>query len=271
MTVCIALLCEMGRKIVGVSDHMLSMEAFSADSARCKSEPVQRNWYAMWSGDASYVPLVTDLVTRQYLDQPHNPDQHEMATAFANAYNSLLRREITNRHLARLGFKDVDDFRMSGRERLTVTAFNAMLRKIGEVDLNTDFLVAGFGKDGDGHIFVLDSEGATKSCDAAGFWAIGSGSYNALSTIFHHVRHSGFNRMGSLRNALYVGLEAKFMAESADGVGEKTFVTVYESCRSIAYIHPARIATGWYLSDSRNPNILWFQKSGSAEHLTKDL
>jgi hypothetical protein len=28
---------------------------------------------------------------------------------------------------------------------------------------------------------------------------------------------------------------------------------------------------GGYLSDSRNPNILWFQKSGSAEHLTKDL
>jgi hypothetical protein len=26
-----------------------------------------------------------------------------------------------------------------------------------------------------------------------------------------------------------------------------------------------------YLSDSRDPNILWFQKSGSAEHLTKDL
>jgi hypothetical protein len=30
-------------------------------------------------------------------------------------------------------------------------------------------------------------------------------------------------------------------------------------------------ALGGYLSDSRNPNILWFQKSGSAEHLTKDL
>jgi Bacterial membrane protein YfhO len=31
------------------------------------------------------------------------------------------------------------------------------------------------------------------------------------------------------------------------------------------------ILLGGYLSDSRNPNILWFQKSGSAEHLTKDL
>jgi hypothetical protein len=33
----------------------------------------------------------------------------------------------------------------------------------------------------------------------------------------------------------------------------------------------ANYAEGGYLSDSRNPNILWFQKSGSAEHLTKDL
>jgi DNA-binding response OmpR family regulator len=26
-----------------------------------------------------------------------------------------------------------------------------------------------------------------------------------------------------------------------------------------------------YLSDSRDPNILWFQKSGLAKHLTRDL
>ena len=52
-----------------------------------------------------------------------------------------------------------------------------------------------------------------------------------------HVTHKHFTPcFCSLNDALYFTLEAKFMAESADTVGESTFVTVWEVGEKIRFI-----------------------------------
>lgn len=51
VTVCIAALCEGGKRIVAVSDHMVTFGSFSTDGTTLKSEPLHPNWYAFFAGD----------------------------------------------------------------------------------------------------------------------------------------------------------------------------------------------------------------------------
>ncbi len=224
MTVCIALMCEGGKKIVAVSDHMLSMESFSGDNLALKIEPIHRNWFALWSGDVSYIPLVLDVATH-ILCKKDKPNQHDAAEAMTQAHSNILEREINNQVLSRLGY-NLQSFRKVGKEQLTASVYNSIHREIKAVSLDAEFLVCGFDEEGDGHIFTLEKNGALKSCDAAGFWAIGSGTHNALSAIFFHATKNGINQNSPLADALYVACEAKFMAESAVGIGKKTFVNI---------------------------------------------
>jgi hypothetical protein len=235
MTCCIAAMCDEGKKIVTVSDHMLTMGDFSADGLALKNDLLHRNWFALWSDDASYVTAILDLVRKQ-LDRDKEHDWLEVATAFVNARNAILSFEINSQVLSRHNYSDRTFYGGGGRAALTPTVFNSLQREVCNVKLDVEFLVGGFDKEGDGHIFTFDNNGATKSCDQAGFWSIGSGSYSANSTIFFAAKRNGFNQNSDLRLCLYVASSAKFMAESADGVGIKTFVTVQEFNHPSGYV-----------------------------------
>ena len=226
MTVCIATLCEMGRQVVSVSDHKLSMGQFSADGMALKNDLIHHNWSAMWANDVSYVPAILGCVAKQ-LKREEEYEWLEVATAFANAHAAILRSEINNCILANSGYTR-ESFYRTGKGTLTPSAFNALHRRITDLSLNADFLVYGFDANGDGHIFTFEN-GRTKSCDKAGMWAIGSGDYSALSTLFFAAKQYRFNQNKPLSEALYVALAAKFMAESAEGVGERTFLVVNQA------------------------------------------
>src|SRR5208282_6422375 len=58
--------------------------------------------------------------------------------------------------------------------------------------------------------------------DTPGFWAIGSGSHMALSMLFYRQQ----SVITDLAHTIYNVCEAKFMAESASGVGTQTFLHV---------------------------------------------
>lgn len=226
MTVCIATLCEMGRQVVSVSDHKLSMGGFSGDGMALKNDILHHNWFTMWSGDVSHVPAILDCVQKQ-LKRGEEYEWLEVATAFANGYTAILRNEINNSVLARYGY-DRESFYRLGKDRMTVSAFNAIHKKVTDINLDPEFLVYGFDGNGDGHVFSF-ANGQIKSRDKAGMWAIGSGDYTALSTLFFAAKQHRFNQNKSLEEALYVSLAAKFMAESAEGVGERTFLVVNQA------------------------------------------
>src|ERR1022692_4908149 len=90
------------------------------------------------------------------------------------------------------------------------------------VDLGCQFLLAGFDHDGDGHILTVENPGIVKNHDPVGFWAIGSGALSALGILFFHSMRGEL----PLPEVLYHICEAKFMAESAIGVGKQTNVRI---------------------------------------------
>jgi hypothetical protein len=248
LTVCIAALCEGGRQIVTVSDQLISIGHFSGDGLALKDDPIHPNWTALWSGeDISFVPPFIDLVQKQ-LKPTEEYEWLDVAHAFANARKALLTSEINNRVFYRYPFNR-DKFYKDGKADLTPAVFNSIHREASKVKLQCDFLVCGFDERGDGHIFVFDQEGETRSCDKQGFWAIGAGDYAAYSTFFFAAKRNGVNQNSTLEACMYVASSAKFMGESADGVGTKTFMTVCEFNHTNGYVPESVLESyrvGWF-------------------------
>jgi hypothetical protein len=51
MTVCIAVICEKGQKIVAATDRMLSFNEFSADRTAIKFDSISDDWTVLWASD----------------------------------------------------------------------------------------------------------------------------------------------------------------------------------------------------------------------------
>jgi hypothetical protein len=70
-----------------------------------------------------------------------------------------------------------------------------------------------------------DDPGVCTSYDSLCFWAVGSGQQQALSSIFFSFQDVGFNPQ--FEQLLYDLCAAKFMSETAEGVGQATNLLVH--------------------------------------------
>lgn len=112
-----------------------------------------------------------------------------------------------------------------GRANFGDSGFRELCRDIEDVHLKADFLVHGYDPNGYPHIFTVEHPTLTKEYGRIGFWAIGSGQHSALSILFFHK----YNARMPFHEAVYHICEAKFMAESALGVGKDTVLGVLRS------------------------------------------
>ena len=113
----------------------------------------------------------------------------------------------------------MDEFLAKGRKQFTISMFQSLCERIIATELKCDFLLFGYDNDRNPHIVHLTGNGADYVYDKPGFWAIGSGAYSALSMLFFRQQ----NVLTELPETFYHACEAKFMAESAIGVGKATF------------------------------------------------
>lgn len=113
-------------------------------------------------------------------------------------------------------------------------ALEEMRREIQALDFNCSFLVAGFDSQGP-HIFVISPPGIEEHYDSIGFWSIGSGSHSALSSLLFRKA----SRYDSLLMGIYYVAEAKFMAESAQGVGKHTPIMILKADGTYGYLTDA--------------------------------
>ena len=93
--------------------------------------------------------------------------------------------------------------------------FERINRRIERVALGVELLVFGYGSRS-AHIFTVTNPGAVDDKSAIGFWAIGSGSPLALSSLVTSPTPS------TLYEVIYNVFDAKFRAEAAIGVGKET-------------------------------------------------
>jgi hypothetical protein len=227
VTVCIAAICkwdENTEAIVTACDQMLSLGQFSADNITTKIDPIHPAWEAMFAGDdITRVDYVLEAVREILCQPPIKPRSFvEVSRAFSTAHRKVRRHVVESTVLAPYSMT-LKQFLRDGMAQFGAENFTALLQVVQGTTLGCTFLVCGFGQDGEPHIFTVSESGESQIYDRPGCWAIGSGQQSALSSLFFH----SYNRLHDYKSAIYHVCEAKFMAETAIGVGKKTFLSMY--------------------------------------------
>ena len=225
MTVCIAAIGRDGYShmpdrgdevIVSVADTKLTLFYTSKDGVVSKRFYFHEEWSAMMAGN-DITPCVEIMnASSKLLTKKANTlasVTNAVKTAFQNRLQELIEDKILSRYKMKLA-----DFQHNGKKRFTPEVFNSLCAQIDNTALQCEFLVFGFDKDREPHIFTVTNPGTVGIYDKPGFWAIGSGANTALSMLLYR----GQNVDTDMKDTLYHTFEAKFMAESASDVGTET-------------------------------------------------
>jgi len=238
VTVCIAAICEAGRMIVSASDTMLSLPDVAADSAIIKGARFYKHWIGMVSGDVSRTEPILSKVGSILNTQDAHPkaqgqqenvvnNVENLKAVFTRVYQEELRKEVENVILGRYGLT-LDAFRRDGRNIFGDVAMATLCEKIGQVDLQCEFLVHGFDATNTGRIFTVESPGRIGGdFSRVGWWVIGSGGPIAKTALVFN----GYRREDDSTLAVYRVCEAKFRAEAAGGVGRNTVLALLDIAR----------------------------------------
>jgi hypothetical protein len=246
MTVCIAAVCDDGKAIAVAMDQMISMHYVSANVAM-KGRRVHDRWLVMYAGeDISRVEFIIEhfhfrLREQQTKQSLTVPPAYLVEETFSWVLHFETQAEAKRSILGRYGL-DMSSFLTKGRAQFGDTVFEQVKREIDAIRLNCQFLVVGFAEDDEARLFGFTTPGGTEPMarryTPVGFWAIGSGASNALASLMFH----GHKRAAPHGLGLYHVCEAKFMAESAIGVGDTTVLGVFRSDGKMGYLSNEQIS-----------------------------
>lgn len=231
VTIGIGAICEYGSEIVTITDRKVDFGGYGADRAVDKSSgfvchrrekySMESIWFALAAGnDVEYVDPVLGRA-RELLNYSSVHPASEIANALDAAFGESLRKQIENKVLRKRGFTS-ESFAETGRQRCTPSVYMSLCDRIDRVKLSLKFLLCGYDRHQDAHLFEIDGENAPKCYDSLGMWAIGEGAYPAMSCLSYYVDKLGEFAIKSESEALFLALGAKFMAESAGTVGKET-------------------------------------------------
>jgi hypothetical protein len=244
MTVCIGGLL-LSKHIVTIYDRKISLPNFSADLLMEKADPIHPNWVAMVAGaDVTAAVPIWDRVRKKLGfevapsgQKPEEKTLDEVVRAFVASFQEFRKQEIEDRFLTQHNLT-VERFINEGKKLLGVSLFTNVWNQTTSFEVKCNFLVAGFDKHKGAHLFTIDDPGIYANYDSPGFWAIGTGQEQALSSLF--ATETGTDP--TFEALMYDLCAAKFMAESADGVGKATNVLVHEFGQHPKFYDDAAIA-----------------------------
>lgn len=228
VTVCIAAVANYGQAIVIATDQMLTMGWAKSDESTLKILGIHPYWAVMYAGNMEHVAPVLRSIQQQLEAKGQDPTYTDVEQAVVKAYQDRLREERTNAVLGGYGLT-VEEFLAGGPQRFGDTIYSQWKAKMDEVTLGSpdglSLLVAGYDGNRGAHIFSIEHPGIVKNHDIQGFWAIGSGAYGALSSLFFH----SYNKRILPEATIYHVAAAKFMAEeSSSDVGKMTSLLIIE-------------------------------------------
>jgi hypothetical protein len=215
MTIGIAAICDRGKSIVAISDHKVTATTWSAESQAHKMTILAKHWWVVWSAeDMLKIPPLLAYLKRRLFPSEHSAE--EVSDALSGAYQQQIKTEAENLYLKRFGLT-METFLEKGKELLTPESFNSFREKIDQITIGCELMAFGFDEEQMPHIIVIRDPGTLEFCDprAFSFRAIGTGAYSAESILYFHE----VNWTMPLEKGIYHVCEAKFMAESAIGVG----------------------------------------------------
>jgi len=219
MTVCIAALADLGRSMVMACDSMLSAGEYTGDAIADKMYPLssQFQWWAMVSGGGViHMPTVISAIVHKLFSLSVSTNTAENVQRWvAEAYQDVRSRHAEDMILSPLKIT-LEDFKSKKKWNPRI------VEKLTAVELGCQLLVAGFDFSGEGCIFSVQDPGTVWDYGTVGWASVGNGYRNAEASLMYH----SVNYKMELPLVLYHTCEAKFMAESAEGVGRHTVVKI---------------------------------------------
>jgi len=136
------------------------------------------------------------------------------------AFREALKRKIEGEILSPYGL-DRATFLRRGRGWFGDEEFVRLLYQINAARLETSFLVVGFEPNENPRIFCVEDPGVWNQYESLGFHAIGTGWVRAVGSLY-----TTYDTDLTTDELIYRVCEAKFLSESAAGVGKRTIIDV---------------------------------------------
>jgi hypothetical protein len=236
MTVCVAAICD-GNSIIGASDRMLTAGNIQFQPPVTKIYQLTSSIALMVAGDmaiqAELILELTALISTKLTEQPP-PDWFsvkDVADWYVFYYEKIKAKRSERELLKPLGLT-LDTYISRQRELSDEVSNKLSVELINYTLPGCAAIIAGLDRRGP-HLFVVNG-GEVNCQDAAGFAAIGVGSYHASSFLMFS-RHS---KDASSAKTLWRTYTAKKRAEVAPGVGIETDMFVIgSSLGSYSRIH----------------------------------
>ena len=214
MTQLVAAICDQGRKIIALSDRMVTTGDMTLgfEHEERKMYILTEKAIILLAGTIHEPDLITDI--KNSINPKHSV--RDIANVAKTKYQSLRDTLIIDEILRRYGLKSFDDFH--NKQKILhdgiVLEINDQVKKYF---LPLDLLLVGL--DGQGsHIIHISNPGIWKSYDPLAYCCLGMGDRHA-ENVFAWYRYS---QNLNLNEALYISFEAKKKSEMASGVGNIT-------------------------------------------------
>jgi len=227
VTVCIAAIGSLESQsvfrehcIVAASDAKLTIGDASTDNSVVKLEAFHQNWTAMQAGLIGNTIQILGLARRNFEGK-----ENTLSNAISALKSAQQERlvELQEDQVLRRYSLDLGTFLRKGKGQFTETVFGRLCDRIEKVKTKCDLLAYGFDADvvPQPHIFTVSDDGDMVH-DKPGFACIGAGGGAANVMLYHLDQTTNC----SLERTTYNVLAAKFFAERATDVGQKTFLVV---------------------------------------------
>jgi hypothetical protein len=175
----------------------------------------------LFSGSPSPISAIQLAVKEELANANSSETEADVRAAVENAYRVELKRKIDNDILGPFGI-DGETVIRRGRAWFGDQQYDRLVYAIGACRLDLDLLIAGYEPSGLPRIFSISDPGTYESHERTGFHAIGSGSLRGRGSLF-----SSYDPTLKKSELVYRACEAKFLGESALGVGKQTYVLTF--------------------------------------------
>jgi hypothetical protein len=232
MTICIAAICDRGKKAIVISDRMITAGPplnIKFEPKIKKSGELSPACMALTSGSAlAHMDLFRNVKER--LSKAKDLTITEIAECMKEEFGNQRIKRAEEIHLKPRGL-DIQSF-YANLARFPSEFFLTIDNNIQNQRYELDIIISGIDRNGDAHIYSVVDPGVSECFDSIGFNAIGSGTPHAISTFTYHLYTPDF----PLERALYIALVAKKNAERAPGVGDQTdiFIITNDGIRELS-------------------------------------
>jgi 20S proteasome alpha/beta subunit len=219
-TICIAVLCEKGKKVIAIADRMISGLDVEFEHEGRKIEILANNCIGLTAGSALVHREIFEPIKNKFKDQI-NPTINDLVETCKEYFYLLRNKRAEETYLKPLGL--TLSYFLETQRNLAPDLVTRLILNLERASLDLEILIAGVDKDG-GHIYFIFDPGRSEIYDALGFRAIGSGEHHAETFLIE----KNYNISFSLKKALYLIYEAKKISEKAPGVGKLTDIVIID-------------------------------------------